>query len=106
MPYNRSSKEDEYFAKVEADKLRTLAEQHRREMEEAERDRLKEMHWMRCPKCGMGLEEIEFRGIKIDKCFTCGGMYFDEGEFDQVAGGEAPEGFLAGLKRIFSGGAS
>ncbi len=34
-----------------------------------ERESLRAQHWMRCPKCGVQLDEITFRGVKVDKCF-------------------------------------
>jgi len=102
--YNRSSKEEEYFLKTEAEKLRKLAEQHEQEMAEAEKKYLKEMHFMKCPKCGMDLKEIEFRGILIDKCFSCGGIYFDDGEVEQLIAQEGgDDGFFSRVSAIFKG---
>jgi len=78
------SKEEEYFAKVEFDKRRKLLEEQERSLEEAERTRLRELHHMRCPKCGMELHEIELRSVKIDKCFSCEGMWLDAGELETL----------------------
>jgi len=39
---------------------------------------------MRCPKCGMQLVEIDYKGIKIDKCTECSGVWLDEGELEAV----------------------
>ena len=55
-----------------------------RETVEAEKRRLAELHWMRCPKCGMELAEIDFRDVQVDACFACGGMFFDHGEVDKL----------------------
>jgi hypothetical protein len=41
---------------------------------------------MHCPKCGADLTEIDFRGVKVDKCFACGGIYLDDGELEQLVG--------------------
>jgi Zn-finger nucleic acid-binding protein len=72
-------------------------------MEEEERRYLKEQHFMRCPKCGMALEEIVFRGVHLDKCFSCGGMYFDEGELELILAKEKPDSFLSRVSGIFRG---
>ena len=40
---------------------------------------------MRCPKCGMELSEIEYKGIKVDKCFECNGIWLDAGEMEAVS---------------------
>ena len=93
-PYYRSSKEEEYFAKAEAEKLKAAAQKHFAETAEEEKRRLKELHYMKCPKCGMDMEEIEFRNVKIDKCFSCGGLYFDDGELEQVITVEGRDTFL------------
>jgi len=40
---------------------------------------------MQCPKCGMQLVEIDYRGIKIDKCTACDGVWLDAGELEMVS---------------------
>jgi hypothetical protein len=69
------------------------------ELDEDERAALKQLHWMRCPKCGSELDEIIFRGVKIDKCFPCGGVYLDDGELEQLAG---KPGWFDALRYLFS----
>lgn len=39
---------------------------------------------MQCPKCGMQLIEIDYRGIIVDKCSECSGIWLDAGELDAV----------------------
>ena len=96
-PYYRSSKEEEYFAKAEAEKLKVAAKKHLEDTAEAERKRLKELHYMKCPKCGMDMEEIQYRNVLLDKCFSCGGLYFDDGELEQVIKSEGSDSFLGRL---------
>lgn len=105
MIYKPSEKEQEYFLKQEAQRLRTLREKARADMEAAERQRLKDEHWMRCPKCGMELSEIEFKGVMVDACFSCGGMYFDAGEVEKVIAAQDP-GLLQRLKGTLFGSGS
>lgn len=83
-----SSNEEEFIAKQEIEKKRRLQEKVQQEMLQTEKDRLKELHYMRCPKCGMQLEAIVFRGVTIDKCFSCEGVWLDNGELEQLAGKE------------------
>jgi Zn-finger nucleic acid-binding protein len=40
---------------------------------------------MKCPKCGMGLIEIDHKGVKVDKCSVCEGVWLDAGEWEAVA---------------------
>lgn len=102
-PIKPSSKEEEYFLRQEAERLKLKAEERRRETEKSQREELKRLHWMRCPKCGMELSEVRYRGIQIDKCFSCGGVYLDDGELEQIAENEDDQGVFAGLARIFGG---
>ncbi len=100
-PYNRSEKEEEYFLKLEAQKLKKLAEEHKKETEDAEKKRLKELHCMKCPKCGMDLKEIVYKEVHIDKCFSCDGVWLDEGELEQLAEKESGDGVLAKFTGLF-----
>jgi len=97
-----SESEEEYFMRQELEKLKRLRERAARETAEQECKRLKELHWMRCPKCGLELAEVDFRGVTVDACFACGGMFFDQGEIDKVAAQEKA-GDQRALGRMVSG---
>lgn len=94
-----SHPEGEYFARVEAEKRQQLAKEIRKKISEAEKKKLKELHWMHCPKCGMELHPILFKGVTIDRCFHCGGVYLDGGELEKVAGHES--GFWESVMSLF-----
>lgn len=81
-----SNAEDEYFAREEAARRQRDAIEKARQLEEKEREDLKKLHYMKCPKCGFDLHEQTFRGVVIDKCYHCHGMWFDENELEQLAG--------------------
>ena len=80
--------EDEYFVRLEAEKLQRLAEEKAKQEAAAEKEALKQQHWMRCPKCGHELQVIKYRGIEIDRCFTCNGVWLDDGELEKLTGEE------------------
>ena len=46
--------------------------------------KLKELHSMKCPKCGMDLHTIELHGVGVDRCAACMGTWFDNGEVEQM----------------------
>ncbi len=78
-------KEEEYFNRLELEKReKAEAEKQKREAEEKKKT-LKELHHMRCPKCGMDLSEIDYKGITIDKCFHCNGIWLDAGELETIS---------------------
>jgi len=102
MTFKPSDSEQEWIHRQETERLRQARERAASETAEAEKTRLRELHWMRCPKCGMELAEIDFRGVQVDACFACGGMFFDHGEVDKIAGAEDP-GFFGRLSSSLFG---
>jgi hypothetical protein len=84
-------REDDWFRANE----RELLEQAKRAREEreaerkaeetqAERDRLKALHFLKCPKCGHDLKPEPLQGIEIDRCTFCEGFFVDAGELEQL----------------------
>lgn len=98
-PLKTTNKEDEYFAKQEALKLRKLMLKTREEMADEEKKRLKELHYMWCPKCGMKLQTITVNAVEVDKCFSCGGMFLDDGELEKISGRE--RSFFESMRSVF-----
>ncbi|HET9598256.1 MAG TPA: zf-TFIIB domain-containing protein [Anaeromyxobacteraceae bacterium] len=80
-----TSTEDEYFVREDAEKKRKLALELKRQTAAADQQRLKELHWMHCPKCGMQMQEIRYGNLDVDACFSCGGVFLDKGEMDVIA---------------------
>jgi uncharacterized protein len=100
MPEKPSSTEDEYFAREDAERLRKLAAEQRKKLADAEREALRKQHFMRCPKCGMELQEIRFRDVQVDRCFSCNGTWLDAGELEKLAKGEE-DSVMGAILRIF-----
>jgi hypothetical protein len=81
-----SSTEDEYFVREDAEKKRRIALETKKALALEEQKRLKELHWMRCPKCGMQMQQVNVRkDLDVDTCFSCGGVFLDKGEIDIIA---------------------
>ncbi len=100
MPVKPSTPEDTFFAQQELERRRSLARAKEDQLRGEERRLLKERHWMRCPKCGMELLEIDFLGHKVDQCSACRGLWLDAGEVESLT--RAEEGsFLGNLKKVF-----
>ncbi len=60
---------------------------------EMEKRRLKELHWMHCPKCGQELVTENRGPVKIDLCPNCRGLWLDANELEIILKNEG--GFLA-----------
>lgn len=91
--------EEEYFKREEAEKIKRLSLAKNARVENEEKKRLKELHWMCCPKCGMELKEIIFKGVTLDQCFECRGVFLDDGELEKLAGKES--GFVDSIYNLF-----
>ncbi len=70
------AKEDIYFAEHD----RELIEKLRAELKKVDR-KGSEIH---CPKCPGLLETYSFRGIILDRCSQCSGVWMDRGELEAV----------------------
>lgn len=79
-----SNTEEEYFAREEIEKKRKLAIQQAAQTEQVDKERLKQLHHMRCPKCGMQLQAVMHGKVEIDSCFNCGGIFLDAGELQEL----------------------
>jgi Zn-finger nucleic acid-binding protein len=79
-----SHPEDEYFALEDVEKKRRLALKVKKEMAADEQRSLKELHFMHCPKCGMHMQEVKFRGVDVDVCFACGGVFLQKNEIEHL----------------------
>lgn len=99
MPVKPSTSEDEYFARQEVERRRTLAEEREGKLLAEERERERALHLMKCPKCGMQLEEIAFGDVRVDKCFSCEGLWLDKGELEVIRQKEG--GFMARMLSVF-----
>lgn len=101
MPVAPSDKEEHYFAKLEIERKKKLEAERHVKLAEEEKQRRKELHYMHCPKCGTDLAEIDYEGVKVDKCFSCGGVWLDAGELELVSKFETStlDSFLRVFKR-------
>ena len=84
----------------EVSRRRDDARRRNSELSDDERERRKKLHWMCCPKCGTDLSEVQFRQVKVDKCFSCGGVFLDDGELEQLTG---KPGWFESMLRFFRG---
>jgi hypothetical protein len=90
----------ELQARADVARRREERQRHQQELADGERERLRQLHWMRCCKCGAELDEITFRGVKVDKCLSCGGVFLDDGELEELAG---KPGWLEAMRNFFAG---
>jgi len=87
----RTKNEDAWFAQHEETLLRQARKEHQdrmarlaREQAEGEARRLRELHHLKCPKCGNDMAVRHVEEIEVEQCGTCEGMFFDKGELDAI----------------------
>jgi len=86
-----NKREDEWFLRNEKQLLDAArAARLKREAERAAKEkadetkRLKDLHFMKCPKCGHDMKEEKLQNVTIERCSHCEGIFFDAGELEAV----------------------
>lgn len=75
---------ERYFLEDAKRHLEKTLEAYSRETEKLEREKLRQAHWMRYPKCGNEMKPKKLEGIEIERCPVCGGMLFEHSEFQTL----------------------
>jgi hypothetical protein len=94
--------EDEYIWVQELQTRMARLEKEQQEETQAEKIRLKELHWMRCPKCGQELAREICDSVEIDVCPSCKGVWLDAGELGTIV--ESRGSFFHSCLRVLRGG--
>lgn len=82
----KNAPEEQYFARVEAQKTAKLAKELAKQKAGTDAAALKELHWLRCGKCGSKMEPTFFKGVEIEVCPSCKSVLLDPGELQALAG--------------------
>jgi len=89
--------EEEYLALQVLENKRMAEEKRLKKRDEKRKRQAKALHWMKCPKCGMDLFEIDCKYTTVDKCSHCDGIWLDAGEMAAVAKMDK-----SGLEKLFN----
>ncbi len=100
MKPNRT--EDEYVWVQELQSRLARLEEEQQAQSQAEKRRLKEVHWMHCPKCGQQLVTEKCDSVEVDVCPSCKGVWLDAGELGTIV--ESRSGFFQACVRVLRGG--
>jgi uncharacterized protein len=98
---NTIKPEDEYVWVHELQAKMARLEHEQQAQSKAEKLRLKEAHWMHCPKCGQELSTEQCGPVEIDVCPSCKGVWLDAGELGKIV--EDSGGFFHSVLRVFRG---
>ena len=100
MPVKPSEQEDEYFARQEIQRRLKAEAEKTLKMDEEEKKRLRELHYLHCPKCGSTLEQAVIKEVTVDLCPGCHGIFLDAGELEKISA--MPKGLFSSIKEVFS----
>ena len=105
MPVKPSGNEEDFIRRHEADLLAKRRKEADAKRAAEEREQAKQLHFMRCPKCGHHLKEEHYHGVAVDRCSACKGIWFDAGEAEGLLDKEpgALQGFFGDLVKGFGG---
>jgi hypothetical protein len=80
--FRKGSSEQEYFFRLNkelTEKFKAKTEQRKQQHDDQV---AKELHWMKCPRCGHDLKSQDFGSLMVDQCGDCGGVFLDKSEVD------------------------
>ena len=95
------NEEDRYFHEQGAEMLKKKRAALDEQRKAKEQEEAKARHWMKCPKCGADMEEIDMESILVDRCPGCDGIYFDAGELELLLESRKSTGVISSLRKLF-----
>jgi len=102
-PMKPKKHEDEYIWVQELQQRMAKLKKQQQAESEAEKLRLKEAHWMHCPKCGQKLSTERCGAVEIDVCPSCKGVWLDAGELGTIVESAGQDSFFGTCLRILRG---
>lgn len=100
MTAKPSSNEERYFFDQELKRLLAKARAEQAAMADAEKKRLKKLHFMHCPKCGQKLFVEKYGDVEVDVCGGCKGLWLDANELETIVEGTKRRGPFQSFLKI------
>ncbi|MBI2461138.1 MAG: zf-TFIIB domain-containing protein [Candidatus Rokubacteria bacterium] len=99
-PPRFTGQDEESLARLEFERACQAISARRGERAAVSR-RVARAYGMLCPRCGSELVRIRYRGIELDKCSACEGIWVGRSDLERL---EAPgDSFVSGMLKIFRG---
>jgi hypothetical protein len=93
--------EDQHIWEHELNRRLQQLEGEQQAIAGTEKRRLKELHWMHCPKCGQELATEHHGPVEIDLCPSCRGLWLDANELETILASES--GLFRSCLKILGG---
>jgi Uncharacterized protein conserved in bacteria len=98
-----STIEDQHIWEEELKRRLQKLEAEQQAAAESEKQRLKELHWMHCPKCGQKLATENYGSVEIDLCPSCRGLWLDANELETIVASESKRGLFRSCLTVLRG---
>lgn len=95
--FDPHANEESYFAKQEHERIEQRKCEHQNE-EAAKRQALTEV----CPKCSGRLGKYSIKGLDVERCGNCEGIWLNKGELAEILRRQAGGPLGAFLERCFA----
>jgi hypothetical protein len=103
MPLKPSEKEEQFFKEQEIKQKLAKAKEEQNAVAATEKQRLRELHYMHCPKCGQKLAPEQYGAVEIDVCAGCKGLWLDANELEQILASTEKSGPLRRFLKVLGG---
>jgi ribosomal protein L32 len=80
--------ETDYFIRENSMSKHRITEEQRRLHKKAYDEKLKALHYMKCPKCGHDLVTKRISIIDVDQCSSCGVLVLEPGDIERFVAEE------------------
>ena len=100
MSIRPSENEEKFFKEHELNKRLQKAAEEQKSIAVAEQKRLKQLHWMHCPKCGNALVVEKYGEVEVDVCPSCKGLWLDANELETIIADANKKPFSSFLKLL------
>jgi len=101
MTEKPSKNEDEYFVKLELERKKQWERERMARLSSEEKQKLQDLHAMKCPKCGMDLHTVSIEGASGEHCVSCGGTFLEQGQLETILKHHESSGALHRLLSMF-----
>ena len=98
----KNTEDEHVWVQEMQQRIAKLAQEQQAESE-SEKLRMKEAHWMHCPKCGQKLSPEKCGAVEIDVCPSCTGVWLDKGELGAIVESSDQGSFFLTCLRILRG---
>ena len=103
MSEKPSEREEQYFIEQELKRRVAESEQEQAAMAVTEKRRLKESHFMHCPKCGQKLLVEKYGAVEVDVCGGCRGLWLDASELETILESHQRRGPFRSFLKVLGG---